>query len=148
MIKIRRDKFGKHKQSGTPHPPCPAYDQGNINGCQPPVQQVSVATDEPSLRITDITSITPSDLLYRVFLCLSPECFGEANEENTLCVFDFIQLVSSLTRNWWIRQENWADFIWNDVHCPGLSRPYREIWQQWSPATNYPFYKCIRKGPI
>ena len=51
-----------------------------------PVEQVSVATDEPSLRITHITSITPSNLLYRVFLCLPPECFGEANEENT-CVY-------------------------------------------------------------
>ena len=52
-----------------------------------PVEQVSVATDEPSLRITDITSITPSDLLYRVFLCLSPECFGEADEKKTPCVY-------------------------------------------------------------
>ena len=54
--------------------------------------------------------------------------FWGVNEENTLCVFDFIQLVSSLTRNWWIRQENWADFsvpyFYHDyriLHCTLLS---------------------------
>ena len=51
-----------------------------------PAQQVSVAEDEPSLGITHLTSITPSNLLCRVFLHLSPNVLERSMKKKT-CVY-------------------------------------------------------------